>query len=313
MKRFQGSRGGFTLIEMLVVVGVLSVVIALLMPAVARSREAARRSTCVSHLKQLAMALHNYHSEWSVFPPGYLSDARPKADGTGTFEVGPGWAWGAMALPFMEATTAYNAINFLRPITAPESWTARTTVVDFFLCPSESRRGPASFHAESVAGLPADLAPSSYIGNGGTAAELPAYGGDGVFGRNVVWSVKDVVDGQAETLLLGERSRDLADSTWTGVVPDAIHATDPSWPVRSSGHACAMVMGFTDPLSSSILGVNSMSAGHAAFRGPHSGGANFAMVDGSIKFFKDSMKPIIFAAHATRAGGEVTACDCEYK
>jgi prepilin-type N-terminal cleavage/methylation domain-containing protein/prepilin-type processing-associated H-X9-DG protein len=313
MKRFQGSRGAFTLIEMLVVVGVLAVVAALLMPAVARSREAARRSECVCHLKQLAMALHNYHSSWNVLPPGYLSEARPTADGSGTFEVGPGWAWGARILPFMEETTPYNAINFLRPITAPESWTARTTVVKVFLCPSESRRGPASFHAESVAGLPVDLAPSSYLGNGGTAAELPAYGGDGVLGRNVVRSLKDVVDGQAETLLLGERSRDLADSTWTGVVPDAIHATDPSWPVRSSGHARAMVMGFANPLSSSSQGLNSMSDGHAAFRGPHPGGANFAMVDGSIRFLKDSTRPAFFAAHATRAGGEVFACDCEYK
>lgn len=313
MKRVRASRGGSSILEAVAVIGVLGVLAALLTPAVARSREAARRSQCVCHLKQLAVALHNYHSAWNTFQPGYLSEARPTADGAGTFEVGPGWAWGAMTLGFVEGEALYNAINFHRPIAAPESWTARTATTGVFLCPTEARRGPASFHAESVAGLPADLAPSSYIGCGGTTVDPPADGGDGVFGRNVARSLKDVTDGPAYTFLLGERSRDLADATWTGVVPDAIHATDPSWPVRSSGHACATVLGFTDPLSSSPLGLNSTAAGHAAFRGPHPAGANFAMVDGSVRFLKEGVNPAVFAAQATRAGGEVFACDCEFR
>lgn len=131
-----------------------------------------------------------------------------------------------------------------------------------------------------------------------------------MFGRNVARSVRDITDGTAHTFLLGERSRELAGATWVGVIPGAAHATDPAWPVRSSGHACAMVLGFTDPSHRSPRGLNSVQADHAAFRGPHPGGANFAMVDGSVRFQKDSMAPPVYGSYATHARGEVVSCDC---
>lgn len=310
MARSRKARGAFTIVETTIVVGIMALLVALILPAIQKAREAARRAQCQCHLKQLALALQNYNSAWSVFPPGYVSEMRPVADGPGEIEIGRGWAWAPLVLPFLEDATLYNAINFDRPIASSESWTVRTAALGFFVCPSEGRRGPANFHATSVSGLPADLAPTSYVGCGGTIVDPPADGGDGVFGRNVARKLGDVTDGTSNTILLGERSRDLADASWIGVIPGAVHATEPSWPVRSSGHSCAMVLGFTDPSHASPRGLNSMQAGHAAFRGPHPGGANFAMVDGSVRLLKDSLEPARFCALATHAGGEVISCDC---
>src|SRR5205809_5012802 len=94
---------GFTLIELLVVIAIISVLIALLLPAVQSAREAARRSQCVNNLKQIGLALHNYHDSVGVFPPGYVSAQSPGSNSiTGGNDVGPGWAWGSMILPQLE-------------------------------------------------------------------------------------------------------------------------------------------------------------------------------------------------------------------
>src|SRR5438309_1124350 len=107
-------RGGFTLIELLVVIAIIAVLIALLLPAVQAAREAARRISCVNNLKQIGLALHNYHEASGTFPPGYASYWRLDSGDAGTAEddLGPGWAWGSMILPQMEQTPLYNAINF---------------------------------------------------------------------------------------------------------------------------------------------------------------------------------------------------------
>src|SRR5262249_7780029 len=105
---------GFTLIELLVVIAIIAVLIALLLPAVQSAREAARRIQCVNNLKQIGIALHNYHQAFTVFPPGYTSNW--KRDGTDSGlaqdDIGMGWAWGSMILPFVEQPPLFNAINF---------------------------------------------------------------------------------------------------------------------------------------------------------------------------------------------------------
>ncbi|MDB5338411.1 MAG: hypothetical protein JWN70_4030, partial [Planctomycetaceae bacterium] len=94
------DRSGFTLIELLVVIAIIAVLIALLLPAVQQAREAARRSQCKNNLKQLGLALHNYHDTYGVFPYAQT----PCCSG--------GHTWVEMLLPFMDQAPMYNQINF---------------------------------------------------------------------------------------------------------------------------------------------------------------------------------------------------------
>ncbi len=128
------KRRGFTLIELLVVIAIIAVLVALLLPAVQSAREAARRSQCVNNLKQIGIALHNYHDQQGSFPPGGM--------GVG----GSGWAWGnngmtwrALILPQMEGNNVHNSINFSQAVGTATLATAWYTSVNTFLCPSDGR------------------------------------------------------------------------------------------------------------------------------------------------------------------------------
>ncbi len=130
------TRRAFTLIELLVVISIIAVLIALLLPAVQAAREAARRASCVNNLKQIGIALHNYHAALNAFPPGYLSLMDPV-----TFDNdGPGWGWASFSLNQMEGETVYNSINFVLGIEFPANQTSRLTLIGSFLCPSDAWR-----------------------------------------------------------------------------------------------------------------------------------------------------------------------------
>src|SRR4051794_12472450 len=134
-------RHGFTLIELLVVIVIIAVLIALLLPAVQAAREAARRATCVNNLKQIGLALHNYHDSFNVFPPGYVSaqtrGSHPVFDGN---DIGMGWAWGSMILPQMEQAPITNAINFSLSSYHAENDTVTYVRMTSYICPSDNTR-----------------------------------------------------------------------------------------------------------------------------------------------------------------------------
>src|SRR5215813_2046814 len=108
-------RSGFTLIELLVVIAIIAVLIGLLLPAVQQAREAARRSQCKNNLKQMGLAMHNYHDVYQCFPPGYLG--YPAGNGgscatiNNTTQRGQGWGWGAFLLPYLDQGNLYNLLS----------------------------------------------------------------------------------------------------------------------------------------------------------------------------------------------------------
>src|SRR5205809_2892375 len=102
-------RSAFTLIELLVVIAIIAVLVALLLPAVQQAREAARRSQCKNNLKQIGLALQNYHSSANRFPPGYVAGATYPATSNG-------WGWSAMILPYLDQAPLYRKINFGLPV-----------------------------------------------------------------------------------------------------------------------------------------------------------------------------------------------------
>ena len=142
MKRLLNhQRRGFTLIELLVVIAIIAILIALLLPAVQQAREAARRSTCKNNLKQLGLAIHNYHDTHRAFPRGNFEQVEDSlwggsrgGDGTSSYF---GFSAQAMLLPFMDQTAIYNLINFSELANATTNSEARYSKVPAFRCPSD--------------------------------------------------------------------------------------------------------------------------------------------------------------------------------
>lgn len=136
---------GFTLIELLVVIAIIAVLVSLLLPAVQQAREAARRSQCKNNLKQIGLALHNYHDTHSAFPAGYYSWGTSNGSAPAwanidpdTWDAAPGWGWGTMLLPFLDQSSLYNRLDVNRACFDPSNAISVATKLPVFLCPTSS-------------------------------------------------------------------------------------------------------------------------------------------------------------------------------
>ncbi len=302
------SPRAFTLIELLVVIAIIGVLVALLLPAVQSAREAARRTGCTNNLKQFGLAMHNYHASHETFPPAYITALGADPDSP---ETGPGWGWGVMILAELEQRPLYNAVNFGLAITDAGSATARTASLAVFLCPSDVGSGRVTVTDGSGRVILSDLSAGQYVASAGQLEpdEYPA-SNNGVFYRNSRNGLREITDGSSTTMILGERSRNVADATWVGAIPGVSLCTNPRWPVRECGPASTMVLSHTGSAGTGTIYVpNSKSSMVDDYWSFHPGGCNFLFGDGSVRFIKESVNPAIFSYLSTRAGGEVVGSD----
>jgi prepilin-type N-terminal cleavage/methylation domain-containing protein/prepilin-type processing-associated H-X9-DG protein len=293
-------RPGFTLIELLVVIAIIAVLIGLLLPAVQKVREAAARTQSQNNLKQIGLGLHNYHAAFERFPPGYTSRA-VTLDGDG---LGPGWGWGAYLLPYLEQENLYRQIDLTRDIADPVHAQARVTSLKVFLSPADSPPGP-TFTAVAEGGTPiCEVAFANYVAVGGTF-EVSGFPdtNTGVLLRNSRHRVGDITDGTSNTLLVTEReSRRSPMTTWVGAVTNSVNP--PLNPAYEDEGPPTLVLTNTGEAAEGRTPNNPL--GHvedASSR--HTGGVNALFGDGSVRFLRNSIDPVVWEAIGTRAGGEV--------
>jgi prepilin-type N-terminal cleavage/methylation domain-containing protein/prepilin-type processing-associated H-X9-DG protein len=205
-------RSGFTLIELLVVIAIIAVLIALLLPAVQAAREAARRAQCVNNLKQIGLALHNYHSTNDCFPLGV------SRYGPITAYEWDCWSGHALMLGALEQTQLYNAANFSLGNNMPNSVgfyansTVTSTRISVFLCPSDPNAG--SLAVLRTADNRMDTLDMNYVASAGTTTNSPnntaptnawaTQGSTGLFWWYLPYGINSVIDGTSNTVAFSE-------------------------------------------------------------------------------------------------------------
>lgn len=326
------KRRGFTLIELLVVIAIIAVLISLLLPAVQAAREAARRIQCTNNLKQIGLALHNYHGAIGCFPIGYTIYDKPwPVDPT----VPGGHAkWGMLAMitPFMEQSIVHNTLNFSYPLIGGpaqnyavfgQNLTALSTRVESFLCPSDGLKQ-----------VVAPLSPSNYVACAGSGVDVPVNGlrnVNGSFFVNSSVSIATMSDGTSQTAMVSEslvgpggaynipvtemRGNPLRYIRHvTGVLSDSEcrAATNVHPQKRSSwgdGDANAMTYAHWYGPNPNEPSCNRHSVGWSEASSEHPGGVNVLFGDGRVQFVKDTINIETWRALATIRAGEVISSD----
>lgn len=285
---------GFTLIELLVVIAIIAILVALILPAVQNAREAARRSQCTNNLKQIGIALHNYHETNNCFPQGWIGVTANQPDVNGL----NGWGWASKLLHRMEQQTLYHEIKFNVGVTNPLNAPVLTRALPMFRCPSDT--SSETWVLKDDMGNPvATLPTANYVGNFGSGGlddcETAPLGtnckGDGVMMHNVAIRLQDITDGTSSTLMIGEhKTRADLDwhSTWVGV---AAGGEEPY----------QRILGVTDHVPNSPANhIDDFSSHHAT-------GSYFVMGDGRVRLITSNIDEDVFKKLATRAGREPVA------
>jgi prepilin-type N-terminal cleavage/methylation domain-containing protein/prepilin-type processing-associated H-X9-DG protein len=318
---------GFTLIELLVVIAIIAVLIALLLPAVQAAREAARRAQCLNNLKQMGLALHNYHDAVGCFPMSYAA-TRPFVDGA--TDTAAAWGWSAMILAQLEQSSLFNAANFSIPVEAPANSSAARSILVAYLCPSDPLPGGPFAVTDAAGNTLAMFGPTSYAACVGDDRADSTTGlnndglGNGVFFRNSRVRLADITDGSSQTIALGERAWSITSGGWPGAVAGGVVRRGPADRCPKTGAlfypAATLVQAHCNVLNTNT----DPDGGLDDFSSRHPGGANLLFADGSVRFLKSvlansgiradgstiySPQSLILQALGTRSGGEVVSSD----
>jgi len=302
-KPLRTKRFAFTLIELLVVIAIIAILVALLLPAVQQAREAARRSSCKNNLKQIGLALHNYHETHAVFPPLFVIPTDPTAttpasiytdalntagrDGAG---ANPAWSWSAYLLPYIEQPALYDQGEIGQGSLILEHRDVFRTPISVYMCPSDdvkplnnqsnwNRLTNDDYHA----------AKSNYVAANDHQEPTRNENATGAFYRNSDTRMSNIKDGTSNTIAVGERmdspgGTSVSCAVWAGML-----STTPL-PLPESGGSPHG--GFArDTAGTGRLAINEIDEWHfaSAFSSPHEGGAQFLMFDGSVRFISENI------------------------
>jgi prepilin-type N-terminal cleavage/methylation domain-containing protein/prepilin-type processing-associated H-X9-DG protein len=270
-------RSAFTLIELLVVIAIIAILIGLLLPAVQKVREAAARMKCQNNLKQIGLGLHNYHDANGKFPVGW--------------DDGPAvWAWSVWILPYIEQANLYNQINpsvnsFTSVMTSNPA--VLQTKISVYICPSDNN--PAgnlndnrkfTNTGAATSANPISLGISNYTASNGNNH-------DGVFAAGKQYTILQVTDGTSNTFMVGERATKVGTAggqfagVWAGV-----NGAEPSENAKYYAVSSFTCFRMQDGFNTTSL---TQFYPQRAYSSLHTGGANFVLCDGSVRFISQNI------------------------
>ena len=325
----QKIRPGFTLIELLVVIAIIAILIGLLLPAVQKVREAASRMKCTNNLKQMGLALHNYHDANTLFPPGGTSM------NFGSDSMGSGYSVHMFLLNYIEQNNLCNTMNMMMPADDMANSVSLGTTVPLYLCPSDS-----------MTNLPPDMAGTNYRANFGVSivnsyglgdtnkvnAKMPPP--DGGFFVDSRYRMADISDGTSNTAAFSEHIKgDFSNAISTPDADTYQPGTFPSTPDEARAQCNAIDVTNLAVQGDSNAGAPWLQDGHTRTRyyhafppasrscmfppervsttanSGHVGGVNVALFDGSVHFISNSIALATWRALGTRNGGETLGSD----
>lgn len=316
----------FTLVELLVVIAIIGILVALLLPAIQAAREAARRSSCLNNLRQIALGSLNYEATHKTLPKGTQNEV---GKGRGGFQWYDDYTWATYIFPYLEEGNAFSGFDMEKTFLGTHHQQARGFVVGIYECPSDQ---PGAVYNQPDDGLH-NRYYYSYVANYGNTGTGQAavvivptrdrveFGGAPYrYGKSVRFS--KITDGTSNTLSFSEtiKSKGIVDPghTWFGSMGDitigrGAHAFSGLWPPNSEvpdviEWQCPKDEGIVcddtkHPDASSLTGAIPDDINRSA-RSLHVGGVNAVRVDGSVEFYSNDTDRLVWRALSTAAGGE---------
>ncbi|MCY2983813.1 MAG: DUF1559 domain-containing protein [Planctomycetota bacterium] len=276
MKKTYIRSRAFTLVELLVVIAIIGILVGLLLPAVQAAREAARRCQCSNNVSQLILAVHNHEFSFERFPAGTINPTGPIRNEP----IGQHISWVVQILPYMEQRATFTGINQALGAYAVENSRARSQSIPPLYCPSQSFA------------LIDNVAPTTYVGcHHDVEAPIDA-DNNGVFFLNSRVRFDDIEDGSSNTIFIGE----VADPDVLGWI-SGTRAT-----LRNTGSIQGKFSGRNGAMPITKEEDILLVGGFSSF---HTGGANFAYGDGSIRFLSANISPVLFQKLGHRRDGQM--------
>jgi type II secretory pathway pseudopilin PulG len=290
-------------VELLVVIAIIGILVALLLPAIQAAREAARRSQCVNNLKQIGVAMHNYHDSNKAFPPGWIYNGT-----TGQKE----WGWAVNLLPYLEQDALYANLDPCRlrlhalavdPPPSTEVQTLLQTSIPGFLCPSDvSKKLADNLNFGTLANW--RLAKSNYIAcaawstktDGGGTVRYPtrAYDSGGMFYGNSYLKMSDCLDGTSTTIMCSERDYPHHAATWAGVGNNDSYGNEGTPRCTFRG---------TFIINFDFIAAGAPQNQAKGWASLHPGGVNLLSCDASVNFLSQSANTAVLQSMCIRDDG----------